>query len=62
VEFVGEHLGEWPGPLVEEDSGQVSRCSCFEGVGAGHVQHIYALAAKRVAACMRLACAHSYFV
>jgi hypothetical protein len=22
-EFVGEHLGVWPGPLVEEESGQV---------------------------------------
>jgi tRNA-specific 2-thiouridylase len=22
-EFVGQHLGQWPGPLVEEDSGQV---------------------------------------
>lgn len=22
-EFVKEHLGEWPGPLVEEDSGKV---------------------------------------
>lgn len=22
-EFVGQHLGEWPGPLVEEDTGQV---------------------------------------
>lgn len=28
-EFVGGHLGEWPGPLVEEDSGQVRYCSCF---------------------------------
>jgi len=22
-EFVAEHLGEWPGPLVEDDTGQV---------------------------------------
>lgn len=25
-EFVGQHLGQWPGPLVEEDSGQVRGC------------------------------------
>jgi hypothetical protein len=32
---VGEHLGEWPGPLVEEDSGQVSRCSSASVVRCG---------------------------
>jgi hypothetical protein len=31
-EFVGQYLGQWPGPSIEEDSGQVTRGSCDHGV------------------------------
>lgn len=33
-EFVREHLGQWPGPFIDEDTGQVlgyhqGECKCF---------------------------------
>jgi hypothetical protein len=34
LEFVGQHLGQWPGPLVAEDNGQVTKgLELYNGLG-----------------------------